>query len=193
MSSLIQRQLDTLKGLGLSGGALRPPARRSPRLRRSRCATAATSRRFRGGAAAFAVPGLSRRREARRQRRLARAEAPHRRAGRAFDGEDGRLQAAHGCGAADARGSAGGRGLPTGMEGARLSADLRPLERLAHLGHRRQRIHRSRQRLRTDRVRTLARFRRRGDQGAIGQRFRDRAAGGTRGRSRRAVHRDDRQ
>ena len=33
MSSLIQRQLDTLKGLGLSGGSLRPPARLLARLR----------------------------------------------------------------------------------------------------------------------------------------------------------------
>ena len=136
MSSLIQKQLDTLKGLGLSGGEA------SPREAPASCAYQARLR----ATAAEASPSEAEQRPSRFQAYRAGARgadsglSPAQK--RHIDALTARLTAKTAgskqrtaAARPDARRSARRRGLPPGMEGARLPPDLRPVERLAHLGH----------------------------------------------------------
>ncbi len=109
-------------------------------------------------AAPVAVPGLSAGAEARRQQPDTGPKSAYRRADGAVYREDRGIETADGQLSRGVGGPAGGGGVSPGMEGARLSDRGQALERLAHLGYRRERIYRPRQRLWSDRVRAFARI-----------------------------------
>ena len=84
-------------------------------------------------------------------------------------------------------------GFPAAVEGDGLLDRHGPFEGFAHLGYRRQRVHRSRQRLRTHHARPSPGLCREGDRSAAPRGIRDRSADAARRRSGEDVLRNDRQ